>query len=140
MIITKKCYIMSNKALPVPPLGTILGNIGVNTINFCDEFNNYTKNLPNYYLVQVKIDINENKSFKFSIKKPTTAFLLNLLKFEKKIKTQHYERIHENVIYCINSEDIIKLALFKFPNIDLNKSIFIILGTLKSMDIFINLD
>jgi len=75
---------MSNKALPVPPLGTILGNIGVNTINFCDEFNNYTKNLPNYFLLQVKIDIYENKSFKFFIKRSQTGFLINLLKFEKK--------------------------------------------------------
>jgi len=78
---------MSNKALPTPPLGTILGNIGVNTINFCEEFNNYTKNLPSYYLVQTKIDIFENKSFKFFIKESPTGFLLNLLKFEKKNKS-----------------------------------------------------
>lgn len=131
---------MSNKALPIPPLGTILGNIGVNTINFCEEFNNYTKNLPNYFLIQVKIDIFENKSFKFFIKKSPTGFLINLLKFEKKIKVPHFDRVHENIIFCIKSEDIIKLALFKFPNAKLNKSIAIILGTLKSMDISIDLD
>lgn len=131
---------MSNKALPTPPLGTILGNIGVSTVNFCDEFNNYTKNLPNYFLVQVKIDIYENKSFKFFTKKSPTGFLINLLKFEKKIKIPYFDRIHEKNIFCINSEDVIKLALFKFPKLDLSKSIYIILGTLKSMDISINLD
>jgi ribosomal protein L11 len=131
---------MSKKGLPTPPLGTILGNIGVNTINFCDEFNNYTKNLSNYFLVQVKIDIYENKSFKFFVKKSPTGFLLNLLKFEKKIKISHFDRIHEKSIYCINDQDVIKLALFKFPNIKLSKSILIILGTLKSMDIYINMN
>jgi ribosomal protein L11 len=131
---------MSNKAVPMPPLGTILGNIGVNTNNFCDEFNSYTKNLPNYFLVQVQIDIFENKSFKFSIKKSPTGYLINLLKFEKKIKVVHFDRFHEKNIFCINKEDIIKLALFKFPNLDLKKSIFIVLGTLKSMDIKVNLN
>jgi len=140
MLIIKNCYIMSKKGLPTPPLGTILGNIGVNTITFCDEFNNYTKNLSNYFLVQVKIDIYENKSFKFFVKKSPTGFLLNLLKFEKKIKISYFDRIHEKSIYCINDKDVIKVALFKFPNLELSKSILIILGTLKSMDIYINMN
>jgi len=130
---------MSNKAVPTPPLGTILGNLGVNTINFCDEFNNYTKNLPNYFLVQVKISIFENKSFKFLTKKSPTGFLINLLKFEKKIKIVYFDRLHEKIIFCINSEDVIKLALFKFPKLNLNKAILIILGTIRSMDIKINI-
>lgn len=51
----KKCFLMSQKAEAVPPLGTILGNIGVNTIKFCDEFNIYTKDLSNYFLLKVII-------------------------------------------------------------------------------------
>ncbi len=50
---TKRCYLMSQKAEAVPPLGTILGNIGVNTIKFCDEFNLVTKDLPNYFSLNV---------------------------------------------------------------------------------------
>lgn len=61
----KKCFLMSNKAEAVPPLGTILGNIGVNTIKFCEEFNTFTKDLPNYILVKVIIHILYNRSFKF---------------------------------------------------------------------------
>lgn len=30
-----------------PPLGTVLGNIGVNAIKFAKEFNDFTENLPN---------------------------------------------------------------------------------------------
>ena len=43
---TKKCFLVSNSAEPAPPLGTILGNLGVNTVKFCEEFNLFTKNLP----------------------------------------------------------------------------------------------
>jgi len=126
---------MSKKAEPLPPLGTVLGNLGVNTNKFCEEFNNYTKDLPNYFIIQVIITIYENRNYNFIIKGPTTGFLINLLKFEKKIKYIVFDRINEKVIFCINSDDIVKIALFKFPNIDLQKSIPIILGSLKSMNI-----
>lgn len=33
----KKTFLLSNNAEPAPPLGTILGNLGVNTIKFCEE-------------------------------------------------------------------------------------------------------
>ena len=138
MNIIKKCYIMSKKAEPLPPLGTVLGNLGVNTNKFCEDFNNYTKNLPNYFIIQVIIMIFENRSYNFTIKGPTTSFLINLLKFEKKIKIPIFDRIHEKIIFCINSDDIIKIALFKFPDLNLQKSIPIILGSLKSMDIYIS--
>jgi len=51
----KKCFLISGSAEPAPPLGTILGNLGVNTIQFCEEFNLYTKNLPNYFYLKVAI-------------------------------------------------------------------------------------
>ena len=40
-----------------PPLSTILGNYGVNTIAFCKEFNEFTKELPNYFLLEIKLRI-----------------------------------------------------------------------------------
>lgn len=133
----KKCFLMSNKAEAVPPLGTILGNIGVNTIKFCEEFNTFTKDLPNYILVKVIIHILYNRSFKFWVKEPPTGFLLNLLKFEKKIKIRVHDRLHEKTIICISLKDVIQITLFKFPGKDLKKSIPVILGSVKSMDLII---
>jgi len=60
-------YIRSNSAESGPPLGTTLGNIGVNTLKFCKEFNEFTQDLPNYFLLKVVITISENKSFIFKI-------------------------------------------------------------------------
>jgi ribosomal protein L11 len=31
----KKCFIVASKAEPIPPLGTILGNLGVSSSQFC---------------------------------------------------------------------------------------------------------
>jgi ribosomal protein L11 len=119
----KKCYLMSQKAEAVPPLGTILGNIGVNTIKFCEEFNGYTKELPFYFLLKVTLFIFDNRTFKFSINGPSTGFLLNLLKFEKKIKVKVHNRMHDKVLICILLSDLVKLAIFKFPKIDISKAI-----------------
>lgn len=123
---TKKSFLMARNAEPAPPLGTILGNLGVNTLKFCEEFNNITKNLPNYFLVKTNIFIYENRSFKFSINMPSTGFFLNLLKFEKTIKIRMHDRFNDKIIHCIKLSDVIQLALLKFPNIKLEKSVSII--------------
>lgn len=66
----KKIYILSQKADPAPPLGTVLGNLGVNTSNSCTQFNAYTKNLPTYFKLSVLINIFENRNFEFFISPP----------------------------------------------------------------------
>jgi ribosomal protein L11 len=88
----KKCFLVSKSAEPIPPLGTILGNLGVNTVKFCEEFNIFTKNLPTYFLVKVIIYILDNRSFKFKVFFPSTSFILNILKFEKIIKVKFFDR------------------------------------------------
>ena len=133
----KKSFLMAKNAEPAPPLGTILGNLGVNTVKFCEEFNNMTKNLSTYFLLKTIIYIYENRSFKFSIDMPSTGFFLNLLKFEKTIKIRIHDRFHDKVINCIKLTDVIKLALFKFPKLNLEKSIPIIWGSIKSMNLIV---
>lgn len=133
----KKCFLISRSAEPLPPLGTILGNLGVNTVKFCDEFNNFTKNLPNYFLLKVIIYILDNRSFKFSIFFPSTTFIINILKFEKTIKIKFFDRLHDKLVTCIVLKDLIQLALFKFPKDDLKKSLPLIWGSVKSMNILV---
>lgn len=119
----KRCFLMSQKAEAVPPLGTILGNIGVNTIKFCEEFNQFTKELPFYFCLKVVLYIFDNRSFKFSTNSPSTGFLLNLLKFEKKVKIKVHDRMHDKTLVCVFLKDLIQLALFKFPNGNLDKTL-----------------
>lgn len=82
---TLTIYILSQKAENSPPLGTILGNLGVNAAKFCAEFNEFTKELPEYITTSVKIIIFENKTFSFQINTPPLSSVINLVKFDKKI-------------------------------------------------------
>jgi len=83
-------YIKAGQAETGPPLGTVLGNIGVQTVKFCKEFNDFTKELPSYFLLKVKIVINENKSYTFTIEEPPLGFIISLLKKEEKIKKKEF--------------------------------------------------
>jgi len=78
-------YLRSVSADAGPPLGTVLGNLGVNTSKFCKDFNEYTKSLPSYFLVRVRIFIYENRTFSFVVSLPSLTYLLSILKFQKTI-------------------------------------------------------
>lgn len=129
-------YIKAGQAESGPPLGTILGNIGVQTIKFCKEFNEFTKDLPIYFILKVKILIMENKTFTFNVEMPSIGFIISLLKKEEKIKKKDGT---DSFIYYIFFEDLIKLAKFKFPEFKLERSINIIKGNLYSSNIQIKI-
>jgi ribosomal protein L11 len=73
-----------------PPLSTIIGNVGgINSVKFFKELNEYTKVLPNYFMLEVKIKIFMDKSYIFTVVEPSTALLLRLIskKIEVKLKS-----------------------------------------------------
>ena len=127
-------YIRANSAKTGPPLGTTLGNIGVNTMKFCKEFNEFTKDLPNYFLLKVTILVTENKSFTFSVDLPSVGFIISLLKKDEIFKDKNGTT--QQLSY-INLEDFVKIAKFKFPNFELKKSLKIIKGSLLSANIIV---
>lgn len=133
----KIVYIQSQSAEAAPPLGTILGNVGVNTIKFCDEFNKFTKLLPSYFIIKVLININDNKSFTFSIISISITYILKLLRFKTSIKLRQNNNFILQEIFCIKLKDILILSLFKFPNKSLLESFSIIFGITKSMNLHI---
>lgn len=127
-------YIRAGKAITGPPLGTILGNIGVATVKFVKEFNEFTNALPDYFLLGVRIVVSENKSFTFTVKMPSVGFILSLLKKEEIIKDIHGITTTTHYILL---EDFIKLCKFKFPAYDLKKAAKMLHGTLLSSRIII---
>ena len=108
-------YIKAGKAEAGPPLGTVLGNLGVNSSKFCKEFNAFTENLPSYFKLKVNILIFENRTFKFDVHFPSTTSFISLLKFEKTFVFYQGNFPMRKKLMCINLKDLIKLAKMQFP-------------------------
>lgn len=121
-------FIRSQIAESGPPLGTVLGNIGINATKFAKEFNDFTKDLPSYFLLKVKIIILEDRSYTFSVFLPNTGFLLMLVHHQRTIKYLSKDITQQ----AISLKNVVQLAKLKFPDKSLEISIPIILGTVNS--------
>jgi large subunit ribosomal protein L11 len=119
-----------------PPLSTILGNLGVNTMAFCKELNEFTKTLPNYFLVEVLIVVNSDRTYSFNIEEPSVAFLLKLVSFKTEIFNKGPGGFKVEYIKALQLKDIYLISLFKYNslNIVFLKTIY---GTLLSSRYFI---
>lgn len=128
---TKVClFVRSQSAENGPPLGTILGNMGVNAVKFVKDFNEFTKELPSYFLLKIHIYILEDRSYKFSVFLPTTGYILSFVK-----KFHVSDKFKKQAL--VSLKDVIQLCLLKFPSFSLKKSFPIILGTLKTCNLLI---
>ncbi|MDQ6947703.1 MAG: 50S ribosomal protein L11 [Actinomycetota bacterium] len=65
----------AGKATPAPPVGTALGPHGVQTMEFCRQYNAATEDKAGQ-IIPVEITIFEDRSFTFILKTPPTPVLL----------------------------------------------------------------
>ncbi len=70
-----KIQLPAGAATPAPPVGTALGPHGVQTMEFCKQYNAVTENLRGT-IIPVEITIYEDRSFTFVLKTPPTTVLL----------------------------------------------------------------
>lgn len=70
-----KLQIPAGKANPAPPVGSALGQHGINIMGFCKEYNERTAAQAGS-IVPAEITIYEDRSFTFVTKMPPTADLL----------------------------------------------------------------
>jgi large subunit ribosomal protein L11 len=70
-----KLHIPAGKASPAPPVGTALGQHGINIMTFCKEYNSRTANQAGQ-IVPVEITIYADRSFTFVTKTPPATDLL----------------------------------------------------------------
>ena len=128
-------YIQSQTADAAPPLGTVLGNLGVNTVNFCKEFNSYTAELPSYFTLSVNLQILSNRSYRFSVGRLPLGPLLQLLSQE--VPTPKGKK--DGPYRAMALRQAIQLARWQYPTLDLPRSFPLLLGTLRSARIFVKL-
>lgn len=128
--------ILGGNANPSPPIGPILGGVGVNIMNFCNEFNKITKNNQGV-LSPVSITVYEDKSFDFIVHKPPVSFqLLEILKLKKGSKEPNRQKIGKIKINDI--KEIAKIKIIDMNCRSLSSATNMIIGTAKSLGIEID--
>ena len=130
-----KLQIPAGKANPAPPVGTVLGPAGINIQEFCQKFNDATKDKMGD-VVPCEISIYEDRSFDFVLKTPPAAFMLKkAAKIEKGSKKGANE-----IVATISKDDLQKIAETKLPDLNaytVEEAMNIIEGTARNMGIAI---
>ncbi len=70
-----KLQIKAGAATPAPPVGTALGQHGVNIMDFCKQYNEATQQQAGQ-VIPVELTIYEDRSFTFVTKQPPAAELI----------------------------------------------------------------
>lgn len=130
-----KLQIDAGKANPAPPVGTVLGPAGINIQDFCQRFNEATRDKMGD-VVPCEITIYDDRSFDFVLKTPPAAFLLKkVAKIQKGSKKGANE-----VVATITKDDLRKIAETKLPDLNaytVEKAMDSIEGTARNMGIAI---
>ncbi|UCE97719.1 MAG: 50S ribosomal protein L11 [Dehalococcoidia bacterium] len=128
-----KLQLPAGQANPAPPVGTALGQHGVNIMAFCKEYNERTSKQAGS-IIPVEITVYQDRSFKFITKTPPTSDLLKkALGIEKGASsTSHDESA------TLSREQLREIAKQKARDLNANDNESaekIITGTARSMGI-----
>jgi len=128
-----KLQIPAAKATPAPPVGPTLAQHGLNIAEFCQRFNEMTKNQEGF-TVPVEMTIYEDRTYDFKLKSPPAS---ELLKKAAGIEKGSGEP-NKTKVGKITREQLKKVALQKMADLnapDLESAMKIIEGTAKNMGI-----
>ena len=128
-----KINIPAGKATPAPPVGTVLGPVGINRGDFCTKYNDATRDKMGDVL-PVVISVYADKSFDFVIKTPPASFLL---KKYAKIQKGGANGSKDSVA-TITKDQLREIAEIKLPDLnayDVEAAMKIVAGTAKNMGI-----
>lgn len=130
-----KLIITGGKATPAPPLGPNLAPYGINIGEFCNKFNQATKDLEGVE-IPTEITIYEDRTFDFILRKPPISYLI---KKELGIEKGSGES-GKQIVGKLTKEQVKKIAEEKLPDLNtdnIEKAMKIVEGVAKSMGVII---
>jgi len=128
-----KLQIQAGAANPAPPIGPALGQHGVNIAQFCQQFNEASKNMVGS-IVPAEITIYEDRTFEFKLKTPPASDLLRKAAGVEKGSGNPLK----NKIGKVNKDQIREIAEKKMVDLnanDVEAAMKIVEGTARSMGI-----
>ncbi len=88
-----KLALLAGKATPAPPVGSALGQHGVNISAFCKEYNAKTADSLGL-VIPVKVTIYEDRSYSFLLKSsPASVLLIKLANIKKGSAQPNKEKV-----------------------------------------------
>jgi large subunit ribosomal protein L11 len=128
-----KLQIVAAQATPAPPVGTALGQHGVNIMEFCKQYNEATQQFAGQ-VIPVELTIYEDRSFSFVLKQPPAAELIRKAAgIEKGSGEPNREKVAR-----LSREQIQEIAERKMVDLnanDIENAMRIIEGTARSMGV-----
>ena len=128
-----KLQIRAGQANPAPPVGTALGQHGVNIMDFCKQFNAQTQSQQGL-IIPVLITVYADRSFTFVTKQPPAA---ELIKQAAGIEKGSGEPNRDKVARLSQAQvrDIAEKKMADLNANDVENAMSIIAGTARSMGV-----
>lgn len=127
-----KLVITAGKAQAGPPVGSTLGPLGINLMQFVKDFNNQTANMTGG--VPALITVYDDRSFEFILKTPAVS---ELIKQAIDIKSGASDQVRKKV-GKITKAQIRTIAERKMEDLncyDVEQAMKMIMGTCRSMGV-----
>jgi large subunit ribosomal protein L11 len=125
--------IRAGAATPAPPVGTALGQHGVNIMDFCKQYNDQTQQFGGQVIPSV-LTIYEDRSFSFILKQPPMAELIKQAAgIEKGSGVPNRDKVA-----TLTSAQVREIAERKMPDLnanDVENAMSIVAGTARSMGV-----
>jgi large subunit ribosomal protein L11 len=128
-----KLQIRAGQATPAPPVGTALGQHGVNIMEFCRQYNEATQSQMGQ-VIPVDLTIYEDRTFSFVTKQPPAAELLKQAAGLEKGSGEP----NRNKVAAVSRDQVRQIAQQKMSDLnatDIDGAMKIIEGTARSMGI-----
>jgi large subunit ribosomal protein L11 len=128
-----KLQVQGGKANPAPPIGPVLGQHGVNIMEFCKQFNARTQKQMGE-VVPVVITVYKDRSFTFELKTPPVSYLIKkTLGLEKGSSVPNKDKVGK--LTKAQVYDIAKQKMQDLNCYDEEAAFKIVAGTARSMGV-----
>lgn len=128
-----KLQVTGGQANPAPPIGPVLGQHGVNIMEFCKQFNAKTQKQQGE-VVPVVITVYKDRSFTFEIKTAPVSYLIKkALKLDKGSAVPNKDKVGK-----ITKAQVYEIAKAKMQDLncyDQEAAFKIVAGTARSMGV-----
>ena len=128
-----KLQIRAGQATPAPPVGTALGQHGVNIMEFCKQYNEATQHQMGQ-VIPVELTIYEDRTFSFITKQsPAVELIREAAGIEKGSSEPNREKVGR-----LTQDQVLQIAETKMKDLnarDLEAAMKIIEGTARSMGV-----